>query len=62
LKHGIPLPKAISKVTEVPAKMVGLSDRGVLKKGFRADLLEVELTKDHIPIVHRAISRGKRIL
>ena len=62
LKHGIPLPKAISKVTEAPAKMVGLSDRGVLQNGFRADLLEVELTKDHIPIVHRVISQGKRVI
>ena len=62
LKHGIPLPKAISKVTEAPAKMVGLSDRGVLQNGFRADLLEVELTKDRIPIVHRVISKGKRVI
>ena len=42
--------------------MVGLSDRGVLQNGFRADLLEVELTKDRIPIVHRVISKGKRVI
>jgi len=39
---GIPLPRTIAMVTLEPARMVGLSDRGSIEPGQRADLLEVD--------------------
>ncbi len=38
-RHLIGLEQAIHQLTEVPAKMVGLRDRGVLKAGLKADIV-----------------------
>lgn len=38
-QHIISLPEAIKKMTFVPAKMLGLKDRGILKDRYKADLV-----------------------
>jgi len=60
--HGISLPAAVSKITSSPAKMAGFEDRGLLATGFRADIIEVELTKESIPIVRQGLVEGRRII
>lgn len=50
LKRGVlSMEQAISKMTGMPAKRVGLQDRGLLKAGYQADILvfEPESFRDH---------------
>ena len=56
----ISLPEAIAKVTSVPAAAIGLQDRGTLKEGLRADLVQVRLVGD-VPIVRGVWREGSRI-
>ncbi len=39
LKVGIPLQKALKFMTENPARLLGLRDRGILRPGYRADIV-----------------------
>ena len=57
----IELPQAISMVTANPARQVGLTDRGMLKPGLRADLVRVGRT-DGIPVVRQVWREGARIV
>ncbi|MBE3112325.1 MAG: D-aminoacylase, partial [Acidobacteria bacterium] len=41
-KHVIPLPEAIAKMTGRPAAQIGLTDRGVLAPGKKADLVVLD--------------------
>ncbi len=56
----ISLPQAVAKVTSSPAKAIGLSDRGVLDTGKRADLIQVKLVGS-IPIVRGVWREGRRV-
>jgi N-acyl-D-amino-acid deacylase len=38
-KHWFTLPEAIRKMTSLPAGRLGLSDRGLIRRGFKADLV-----------------------
>ncbi len=54
------LPQAIQTVTKAPAEAVGLSDRGEVAIGKRADLLRV---RDHeTPVVRTVWREGQRVL
>jgi alpha-D-ribose 1-methylphosphonate 5-triphosphate diphosphatase len=53
---GISLPRAVALVTERPARMAGLADRGTIAVGLRADLVRVRL-HEGIAVV-RAVWRG----
>jgi alpha-D-ribose 1-methylphosphonate 5-triphosphate diphosphatase len=53
---GMPLPEAVATVTAAPAAMVGLSDRGEIAPGRRADLIRVRAYQ-HMPVV-RTVWRG----
>jgi alpha-D-ribose 1-methylphosphonate 5-triphosphate diphosphatase len=57
--HGIALPSALGMVTWRIADMVGLSDRGRLKPGLRADVVRF---RDHAgtPVVRGVWSQGRR--
>ncbi len=59
-------PQAVATVTSTPAQAVGLNDRGALKVGLRADLVQVhiaELPKGHRHAVVRAVWReGQRVI
>ncbi len=54
------LPEALQKVTKIPAEAVGLSDRGALEVGRRADLVQVRMVGD-VPIVRGVWRQGNRV-
>lgn len=57
-----PLEKAVGTVTEQPAKMTGLTDRGTLELGKRADLVRVRFLEDGWPIIQEVWAKGKRVI
>ncbi|GAA0785484.1 alpha-D-ribose 1-methylphosphonate 5-triphosphate diphosphatase [Roseibium denhamense] len=56
----ISLPQAVATVTSTPAKAIGLTDRGVLAPGKRADLVQVKLV-GNVPIVRGVWREGRRV-
>jgi len=58
---GIPLGQALETVTLNPAQAVGLTDRGALEPGKRADAVQVRLA-DGIPMVRAVWRAGVRML
>ncbi|MCX2724986.1 alpha-D-ribose 1-methylphosphonate 5-triphosphate diphosphatase [Roseibium salinum] len=58
--EAISLPKAVAMVTSTPARAIGLTDRGVLQPGLRADLIQVRLAGG-IPIVRGVWREGRRV-
>lgn len=59
-KLGINLPAAVSLASSAVAQMLGLSDRGSLAVGLRADLVQVRVVSGY-PLVRAAWSGGERI-
>lgn len=59
-KMHLPLPAAIATVSQRPALMVGLADRGAIALGLRADLVQVHLADGH-PLVRQVWREGRRI-
>ena len=59
-RGGIPLPAAVALVTEQPARLAGLTDRGRLAVGWRADLVRVRVHED-LPIVRQVWRAGERV-
>jgi alpha-D-ribose 1-methylphosphonate 5-triphosphate diphosphatase len=58
--HGWSLPDAVATVTRVPARAVGLEDRGEIAVGQRADILRV--SKDaSFPVVRSVWVAGQRV-
>ncbi len=55
------LPAAVACVTQNPATLLGLQDRGVLRAGTRADVLRVH-PLDHSPVVRAVWCQGQRML
>ena len=60
-KQGLSLPDAIATVTTNPARMVNFNDRGEIKAGLRADLIQVKLCTDGKPIVRKTFKLGERV-
>ena len=58
--EGIGLPRAIAMVTEQPARLAGLTDRGRIAPGERADLVRVRM-HDTLPVVRQVWRAGDRI-
>ncbi|WP_291297356.1 alpha-D-ribose 1-methylphosphonate 5-triphosphate diphosphatase [Elioraea sp.] len=56
----VPLPAAIATISQRPALMVGLPDRGAIDTGLRADLVQVHLADGH-PLVRQVWREGRRI-
>ena len=54
------LPRAIRTVTAAPAAATGLTDRGELAEGRRADVVRVRPT-DNFPVIRGSWSRGQRV-
>jgi alpha-D-ribose 1-methylphosphonate 5-triphosphate diphosphatase len=54
------LPEAIALVTDAPARMIGLTDRGRIAPGLRADLVRVRL-HEGIPIIREVFRAGLRV-
>jgi alpha-D-ribose 1-methylphosphonate 5-triphosphate diphosphatase len=57
---GITLPKAIAMVSDAPARMARLEDRGRIEAGLRADLVRVRL-HDGLPVVRQVWQHGERV-
>lgn len=56
----IDLPSAVRTVTKAPAEAVGLSDRGEIATGKRADLIRVHIAGD-VPVVRSVWREGERV-
>jgi alpha-D-ribose 1-methylphosphonate 5-triphosphate diphosphatase len=56
---GEPLPERVARVTKNPAEAVGLSERGRLAPGARADLVVVETGET--PTVRRVFVAGREV-
>ena len=57
---GITLPQAVAMVTDTPARMSGLHDRGRLEAGLLGDLVRVRV-HDDLPIARQVWRRGERV-
>jgi alpha-D-ribose 1-methylphosphonate 5-triphosphate diphosphatase len=58
---GIDLPRAVAMAATNPAESIGLTDRGVIETGKRADLLRVSLIDD-TPVVRAVWRAGQRVM
>ena len=56
----IGLPQAVALVTDRPARLAGLQDRGRLEAGHRADVVRVRL-HDGLPVVRQVWRSGERV-
>lgn len=56
----ITLPQAVSLITDQPARMVGLHDRGRIAPGLRADLVRVHVHAG-MPVVRQVWHAGDRV-
>ena len=59
--HGVDLPRAIAMISNMPANMVGLRDRGQIASGLRADLVRVRV-HDGAPVVRQVWLAGERVI
>lgn len=57
---GIALPAAVAMITDRPARMAKLADRGRLEAGLRADLVQLRPVQG-IPVVRRVWREGRRV-
>ncbi len=57
----IGLPAAVAMVTDHPARMAGLPDRGRLQTGMRADAVRIRV-HDGLPIVRQVWRAGERVI
>jgi alpha-D-ribose 1-methylphosphonate 5-triphosphate diphosphatase len=57
---GITLPQAVAMLTDAPAKMALLPDRGRIEAGLRADLVRVRV-HEGLPIVREVWRNGERV-
>jgi len=60
-EEGIGLCAAVAMVSDHPARMSGLPDRGRLQVGFRADMVRVHL-HGTLPIVRQVWRTGERVI
>jgi alpha-D-ribose 1-methylphosphonate 5-triphosphate diphosphatase len=56
----VALPQAVAMVSKNPAEAVGLTDRGAIEPGRRADLVRVRVD-EHIPVVRMVWREGRRV-
>ncbi|HEX6957502.1 MAG TPA: alpha-D-ribose 1-methylphosphonate 5-triphosphate diphosphatase [Ferrovibrio sp.] len=57
----ISLPQAVAMASVNPAEAVGLTDRGALEVGRRADMIRVSLIDD-VPVVRSVWRHGRRVM
>jgi alpha-D-ribose 1-methylphosphonate 5-triphosphate diphosphatase len=60
-KWGVPLSEAVAMASANPAEMVGLTDRGRLEAGRRADLTRVHMVGG-VAVVREVWIRGERVM
>jgi alpha-D-ribose 1-methylphosphonate 5-triphosphate diphosphatase len=59
-RSGITLPDAVALITDRPARLAGLLDRGRIAPGQRADLVRVRL-HETLPVVRQVWRSGERV-
>jgi alpha-D-ribose 1-methylphosphonate 5-triphosphate diphosphatase len=59
-RSGISLPDAVALITDRPARLAGLHDRGRIAPGQRADLVRVRL-HETLPVVRQVWRAGERV-
>jgi alpha-D-ribose 1-methylphosphonate 5-triphosphate diphosphatase len=59
--EGISLPEAVAMISDHPARMSVLSDRGRLETGLRADMVRIRLYGT-LPIVRQVWRAGERVI
>jgi alpha-D-ribose 1-methylphosphonate 5-triphosphate diphosphatase len=57
---GWDLPRAVATMTDTPARVAGLTDRGRIEAGLRADLVQVRVV-DGRPVVRGVWREGRRV-
>jgi alpha-D-ribose 1-methylphosphonate 5-triphosphate diphosphatase len=57
---GYTLPRAINTVSKTPAQTVGLADRGEIRPGLRADLIQARMHREH-PVIRQVWRQGARV-
>ena len=57
---GMSLPDAVALITDNPARMARLDDRGRLEAGLRADVLRVRM-HEGTPVVRQVFRTGERV-
>lgn len=57
----VSLPESVAMVSAHPARMAGLTDRGRLEPGLRADLVRVRVHHD-LPVVRQVWRAGERVI
>lgn len=60
-QQGIPLPAAVAMITDRPARMAGLADRGRLAPGLRGDLVRVAAFEG-TPVARQVWREGRRVI
>lgn len=58
-KHGFPFSRLVELMSEKPAELLKLEDRGVIKEGMVADMVLVNLEKTYPIDVSTFVSKGK---
>ena len=58
--ESVSLPQALAMVTATPARTVGLTDRGRIATGLRADIVRVQ-RQEGIPVVRSVWREGRRV-
>ena len=57
---GWDLPRAVATMTDTPARVAGMTDRGRIEAGLRADLVQVRVV-DGRPVVRGVWREGRRV-
>jgi alpha-D-ribose 1-methylphosphonate 5-triphosphate diphosphatase len=57
---GITLPQAIGMLSDAPARMARLQDRGRIETGLRADLVRVRV-HEGLPVIRAVWRAGERV-
>ncbi|WP_166798835.1 amidohydrolase family protein, partial [Pseudomonas aeruginosa] len=55
------LPRAVAMVSRTPALAAGLTDRGEIRVGLRADLLQARALGNNQPVVRQVWRGGQRV-
>lgn len=58
---GITLPQSVAMVSDRPARLAGLADRGRIAPGLRADVVRVRI-HESLPIVRQVWRTGERVI
>jgi alpha-D-ribose 1-methylphosphonate 5-triphosphate diphosphatase len=59
--HGVALPNAVAMASTVPARLIGLADRGALEVGLAADLVQARWLPDGAALVDGVWRQGVRV-